>query len=345
LAHHSRARFKWREYELLDTGVFDADRYFDVFVEYAKGEPEDLLIRISAVNRGPEPAALHVLPTVWNRNTWSWRGGSSKPELVRTADCDGASVVRAQHTDALLLESLPGPYYFYCDSKPPVLFTENETNNERLFGGQNASPYVKDGINNFIVNGQQAATNSANTGTKVSAVYPMTIGPGQTGTVRLRLTTSEPKSSFRPFADFDQILADRLRDADEFHDSITPAKVKEDPDRANIMRQANAGMLWTKQYFHYDLGTWLQEHNIGPSSPPWMRARLRNADWFHMHNKDIISMPEKWEYPWYAAWDLAFHMLPFATLDPDFAKPTRPHALLNRVRGSSGQVEGLLRVR
>ena len=339
LIENNRRRSRYDlEYELLDTGIFDGDRYFDVFVEYAKSEPDDLLIQISAVNRGPEPAALHVLPSLWYRNTWSWGGGSSKPQLVRTADWDGASVVRAEHTDPLFLESLPGSYYLYCDGTPPILFTENETNNERLFRGQNASPYVKDGINNFIVNGQKPATNPANIGTKASPVYPLTIQSGQTGTVRLRLTTSEPTRSFHPFKHFDQIFADRLREADEFYDSITPEKVKTDPDRANIMRQAYAGMLWGKQYFHYDLATWLEEHNVGPQSPPWMRARVRNAEWFHMHNDDIISMPDKWEYPWYAAWDLAFHMLPFVTLDPDFAKTQLDLMLRNDYLHPNGQV-------
>ncbi|HST10816.1 MAG TPA: hypothetical protein VLL05_10600, partial [Terriglobales bacterium] len=326
------------EYELLDTRVCDGDRYFDVFVEYAKGGPEDLLIQIRAVNRGSEQAALHVLPTLWYRNTWSWRGGGSKPELVQSQGWDGANVVRARHTDPLFLESLPGDRYLYCDGTPTILFTENETNNERLFGSQNASRYVKDGINNYIVNGQQASTNPANIGTKASPVYPMTIGPGQTSTVRLRLTTSEPGASFRPFADFAQILADRLREADEFHDSITPEKVKADPDRANIMRQARAGMLWSKQYFHYDLATWLEEHNVGPSSPPAMRAQVRNAEWFHMRNDDIISMPDKWEYPWYAAWDLAFHMLPYVSLDPDFAKSQLDLMLRNDYLHPNGQI-------
>ncbi|HKR85876.1 MAG TPA: hypothetical protein VJS37_17085 [Terriglobales bacterium] len=339
LIENNRQRSRYElEYELLDTGVFDDDRYFDVFVEYAKNEPEDLLIQVSAVNRGPEPAALQVLPSLWYRNTWSWGGGSSKPQLVRAADWHGTSVVRAQHSDPLFLESLPDSYYLYCEGTPSILFTENETNNTRLFGGQNASPYVKDGINNFIVHGEKLATNPANIGTKASPVYPMTIESGRTGTVRLRLTTSEPSGSLRPFADFDQVLADRRREADEFYDSIEPAKVKTDPDRANIMRQAYAGMLWSKQYFHYDLATWLEEHNVGPLSPPWMRARVRNAEWFHMHNDDIISMPDKWEYPWYAAWDLAFHMLPFVTLDPDFAKSQLDLMLRNDYLHPNGQV-------
>jgi hypothetical protein len=325
------------EYELLDTGVFHEDRYFDVFVEYAKGGPEDLLIRISAVNRGPEAAALHVLPTLWFRNTWSWRGGGPRPELKQAAPLDGASVVHAHHTDPLFQESL-SDYYLYCDGAPPVLFTENETNNERLFGGQNASPYVKDGINNFIVNGQHSATNPANCGTKAAPVYSMTIGPGETGIVRLRLTTAAPATLSRMFEGFDELVARRIREADEFYDSITPPSVKSNPDRAKVMRQAFAGMLWSKQYFYYDLATWLEEHNVGPKSPPWVRARVRNAEWFHMYNNDIISMPDKWEYPWYAAWDLAFHMLAFASIDPDFAKTQLDLMLRNDYLHPNGQL-------
>jgi len=218
------------------------------------------------------------------------------------------------------------------------LFTENETNNERLFGGQNASPYVKDGINNFVVHGSQAAVNPVRAGTKASADYGLAVGAGETRTVRLRLTTAGPKQAGRPFQDFDETLAGRVREADEFYDSIAPASVKADPDRARVMRQAFAGMLWTKQYFHYDLATWLEEHHVGPSSPPWMRARVRNAEWFHMHNDDIISMPDKWEYPWYAAWDLAFHVLPLASVDPDFAKSQLDLMLRNDYLHPNGQM-------
>lgn len=255
------------EYELLDTGTFEGDRYFDVFVEYAKASPEDMLIRISAVNRGPEAAALHVIPALWFRNTWSWLEGGPKPEMKQLPSNDGASVVHSRHTDPLFQASL-SEYYLYCDGAPRILFTENETNNERLFGGQNASPYVKDGINNFIVHGQHAATNPANAGTKAAAWYPMTIGPGETGSVRLRLTTANPANAGRVFEGFDEVIATRLREADEFYGGITPPPVKANPERARIMRQALAGMLWSKQYFYYDMSRWLKEHQVGPASPP-----------------------------------------------------------------------------
>ncbi len=325
------------EYELLDTGVFDGDRYFDVFVEYAKAGPEDLLIQISAINRGPEAAPLHVLPTVWFRNTWSWANGGTRPEMKQQPGQNGASIICAHHTDPLFQESLPD-YYLYCDAAPPVLFTENETNNERLFGGRNSSPYVKDGINNFIVNGQHSAVNPANAGSKAAASYALTIGPGETGTVRLRLTKTPPAEISRPFEGFDDILTSRIREADEFYDTITPAAVKADPDRTRIMRQALSGMLWSKQYFYYDLTAWLKEHHVGPSSPPWMRQRVRNAEWFHMQNDDIISMPDKWEYPWYAAWDLAFHMLPMASVDLDFTKKQLDLMLRNDYLHPNGQM-------
>ena len=218
------------------------------------------------------------------------------------------------HTDPLFQESLPD-YFLYAEGDVPLLFTENETNNERLFGAPNASPYVKDGINNYVVNGQQAAVNPANTGTKAAPHYVLTVGPGETQVVRLRLTRTAPKEAGDPFAGFDAIVSERLQDADEFYDSITPPEVKADADRARVMRQALAGMLWTKQYFYYDVNTWLKEHQIGPESAPELRRRVRNAEWFHMYNDDIISMPDKWEYPWYAAWDLAFHTLALATVD------------------------------
>ncbi len=298
------------EYELLDTGVFNEDRYFDVFVEYAKNDPEDLLIKISVVNRGPEAASLHVLPTLWFRNTWSWEGGGSKPILQRV-EHTGASVISVHHTDPLFQESLPD-YFLYAEGDVPLLFTENETNNERLFGAPNASPYVKDGINNYVVNGQQAAVNPANTGTKASPHYVLTVGPGETKVVRLRLTRTARPGSGRSVCGIRRHREQRLQDADEFYDSITPPKVKADEDRKRVMRQALSGMLWTKQYFYYDVNTWLQEHQIGPESGPELRKRVRNAEWFHMYNDDIISMPDKWEYPWYAAWDLAFHTLALA---------------------------------
>lgn len=324
------------EYELLDTGVFNEDRYFDVFVEYAKNDPEDLLIKISVVNRGPEAAWLTVLPTLWFRNTWSWEDGGSKPVLQRV-EAKGASAISAHHTDPLFQESL-ADYFLYAEGEVPVLFTENETNNERLFGGQNASQYVKDGINNYVVNGQQAAVNPANTGTKAAPQYALTVGPGETKVVRLRLTRTALNLGTDPFAGFDAIVSKRLQEADEFYDSIAPPKVKADADRARVLRQALSGMLWTKQYFYYDLNTWLKEHHVGPDSPPELRRRMRNAEWFHMFNDDIISMPDKWEYPWYAAWDLAFHTLVLATVDPDFAKSQLDLMLRNDYLHPNGQM-------
>jgi hypothetical protein len=324
------------EYELLETGVFDGDRYFDVFVEYAKAGPEDILIKISACNRGPEPAPLHLLPTLWFRNTWVWAGGGDKPVLARV-EHDGASVIAARHSDALIREFLPD-HHLYCEGPVPLLFVENETNNERLFGAANASPYVKDGINDFVVHGRQEAVNPAGTGTKASAHYSWTVGAGETRTIRLRLTRAVPAEIGSPFQHFDETFGDRIHDTDEFYDSITPPAVKAVPDRALVMRQAFAGMLWSKQYYNYDVHTWLKEHGVGPESTPAERARVPNGSWYHMFNGDIISMPDKWEYPWYAAWDLAFHTLPLASVDPQFAKSQLTLLLRNEYLHPNGQM-------
>jgi len=324
------------EYELLDTGVFEGDRYFDVLVEYAKGEPEDVLIRINVCNRGPEPAELHILPTLWFRNTWSWPGGGTKPTLAQTNQTR-ATLVSAVHSDPLFREFL-SDYNLFCEGTVPILFTENETNNERLFGAANASPYVKDGINNFVVHGQKDAVNPALTGTKAAAHYALTIGSGESQTIRLRLTRAVQGETGSPFRQFDETFKERIREADEFYDSITPPSVKAAPERARVMRQALAGMLWSKQYYYYDLHTWLKEHNIGQGSTPAERAGTRNGSWFHMFNSDVISMPDKWEYPWYAAWDLAFHTLPLASVDPDFAKAQLALLLRNEYIHPNGQM-------
>jgi hypothetical protein len=324
------------EYELLDTGVFDDNRYFDVFVEYAKASPDDVLIRISVCNRGPDAAPLHVLPTLWFRNTWSQAGGGSKPALTKVGFA-GHAVVHARHSDAMFQESL-ADYFLYCDADVPLLFTENETNNARLFGSANASPYVKDGIHNFVVHGEATAVNPAHEGTKVSAHYQVSVGAGKTQVIKLRLTTRVPGQSGPPFADFDAVFAARVNEADAFYGSITPAAVRKDPDRANVMRQALAGMLWTKQYFYYDLDLWLDEHGAGTHLPQHERRRVRNSEWAHMFNDDIISMPDKWEYPWYAAWDLAFHMIPLGMVDPDFAKQQLDLMLRNDYLHPNGQL-------
>jgi hypothetical protein len=326
------------EYELLDTGVFEGDRYFDVFVEYAKGEgPEDILIRISACNRGPDAAVLHLLPTLWFRNTWSWSEEGSKP-ILQSAGGDQRSIIHAHHTDPLLQEQLPD-CYLYCDSTVDLLFTENETNNARLFGGTNASPYVKDGINNYVVNGKEDAVNPLQSGTKVSPHYQLIVAAGGTEVVRLRLTRNVPDQLGSPFAGFDGVFQTRIEEADAFYEFITPAKVKEEsPERANLMRQALAGMLWSKQYFYYDVAKWLEEHHITPWSGTEQRQRIRNGEWFHAYCDDIISMPDKWEYPWFAAWDLAFHMLPLSIVDSDFAKAQLDLMLRNDYLHPNGQI-------
>ena len=306
------------EYELLDTGVFNDDRYFDVFVEYAKDGPEDILVRITAVNRGPDAAELHLLPTLWFRNDWSaWIAESNraaeKPNLKQIEAAAGTSAVAVTHP-------LLGEYIFSCEGDVPLLFTENETNHERLFPGQkNESPYVKDGINNCVVQGKQGAVNPEKQGTKVAAHYQINVGAGQTKVIRLRLLQTVLRSRKRqtPFgSDLTTIFADRLREADEFYQSVTPPSVSE--DAANVMRQALAGMLWSKQFFFFDGDNWLDEHHSNPLHTGYRNSR--NSEWFHMLNEDIISMPDKWEYPWYAAWDLAFHTLPLSIVDPDFAK-------------------------
>src|SRR5881296_1786930 len=305
------------EYELLDTGVFDQDRYFDVFVEYAKESPDDILVQISLCNRGKKAASLHVLPTLWFRNTWSWPGGGSKP-VLRSVKGAKRSVIHAHHTDPLFQESLTDSY-LYCEDTVPLLFTENETNHARLFGAANRSPYVKDGIHDYIIHGQKDAVNPDGVGTKVSPHYQLTVGPGATQVVRLRLSQTAPGELRDPFGKFDAVVGARQKEADEFYDAITPPAVKADRDRATVLRQALAGMLWSKQYYYFDADQWLTEHHAHPLHREDRQAS-RNREWFHMVNDDIISMPDKWEYPWYAAWALAFHTVALSAVDPDFAK-------------------------
>jgi hypothetical protein len=304
------------EYELLDTGVFNEDRYFDVFIEYAKEGPEDILVKISAVNRGPEAADIHVLPTLWFRNDWSeWiaksNRASGKPMLTQVKSPKGVSVLIANH-------SRLGEYTLYCEGNVPLLFAENETNHERLFPLQkNESPYAKDGINDFVVQGIEGAVNPEHKGTKAAAYYQLTIGAGKTSVIRLRLAKNQDADNDTPLGQgFDNIFDERLREADDFHRSITPPSVT--ADEAGVMRQAIAGMLWSKQFFFFDGDNWLDEHNSNPLHSGF--RNMRNSEWYHMLNMDIISMPDKWEYPWYAAWDLAFHTLPLSIVDPDFAK-------------------------
>ncbi len=324
------------EYELIDTGVFNENRYFDVFVEYAKQSPEDILIRITAHNRGPETATLHLLPTLWFRNTWSWSQGGPRPVLKQISGPANASVVAASHAEM-------GDIFLYCESDAPLLFTENETNCLRLYGQPNPNPYVKDGINECVVNGRSEAVNPRKIGAKVSSHQQVDVPAGESITARLRLTTiaphmlkqAYPQSAGDPFGlAFDQTLAVRQREADEFYRGITPPSLSE--DSARVMRQSLAGMLWTKQYYYFDLDKWLAEHGIEPLNPT--ARRVRNEQWFHMVNSDVISMPDKWEYPWYAAWDLAFHVIPLGLVDLDFAKQQLDLMLREMYLHPSGQV-------
>jgi hypothetical protein len=297
------------EYELLDTGIFEGDRYFDVFVEYAKQTPEDMLIQISAVNRGSEPAALHVLPTLWFRNTWTWWPDTPKPVLKQAAGKGDIRVVVASHPGL-------GERYLCCEGAPSLFFTENETNNERIFGTANASPYVKDAINEYVVHGKREAVNPEHRGTKAAAHYELSVGAGQTATIRLRLSPMAATSMGDPFSGFAETMKTRKHEADEFYRVITPERVGE--DEARVMRQALAGMLWGKQFFCFEVDKWLKEHGVDPTQHG--HKQMRNSEWFHMINDHVISMPDKWEYPWYAAWDLAFHTMALSTVDLDFAK-------------------------
>jgi len=293
------------EFELMDTGVFDEDRYFEVVVEYAKAEIDDILIRVSVTNRGPEASECHLLPSLWFRNTWSWEAGSPKPRLAVSAP----SVIEAEH-DSL------GRRWLACGGAPDLLFTENETNFERLYGVGNRSPYVKDGINDCLVQGRLDAVNPAHEGTKAAAHYRLALRPGETVSVKLRLANTPPHGQCLA-GEFDALFAQRLREADAFYATVIPASL--DADARRVMRQAFAGLLWSKQFYHYSVWRWL-EGDPGFPPPPAARLDGRNHEWLHLYNEDVISMPDKWEYPWYAAWDLAFHCVPFALVDPDFAK-------------------------
>ncbi|MCE9590063.1 MAG: glucosidase [Planctomycetes bacterium] len=315
LEENERRGRKVGEFELADTGVFDGSRYFDVFVEYAKAGPEDVLVKVTVANRGPERARVHVLPTLWFRNTWVWgckhEGCEVKPRMWG----EGPATV---HTDHASL----GRHRFSVDRGPdgkfaPLLFTENETNNERLFDAPNLSKWVKDGNESFVIRGVKEAVNPKPFGTKVAPHFVPDLGPGEEAVVRLRLTL-ESEATDAPFgAEFEDVFTTRKSEADAFYDSHMPAHLT--PSERGVMRQAYAGLLWSKQFYHYIVKDWLDGDPSMPP-PPARRFNGRNADWGHLFNRDVISMPDKWEYPWYAAWDLAFHMIPFAKIDPRFAK-------------------------
>ena len=324
------------EFELLDTGVFQENRYFDVFIEYAKGDWEDILVRITAYNRGPEAANLHILPTFWFRNTWSWGKDLRRPVVRRAADLPAGVCVEVEHWQY-------GKRWLLSAGKPELLFTENETNYVRLFNYRERVPYVKDAFHEYVIRGNKAAVNPALTGTKMAAHYAFGLGSGESATVKLRLTDLDPLGTMDPelpwvgsgtaagqykagattlapgdFGEgFDAVFAHRMREADEFYDSRIPRRLSD--DARLVMRQAYSGMLWSKQFYHYDVATWLGGDPAGPP-PPAVRQKGRNKDWTHLYNDDVLSMPDKWEYPWYAAWDLAFHCIPLAIVDADFAK-------------------------
>jgi len=311
LVEENRRRGKQEpEYELMDTGVFEENRYFDVFVEYCKADSEDLLVRINVANRGPDTAAIDLLPTVWFRNTWSWDRNEQRP-LMEVVTDRSESTIHLSHPQY-------GDRWLYAEGMPQLLFTENETNLERLYGVQNSSRWVKDGIGEFIVQGRKDAVNPAKVGTKAAAHYPLTVLSGETVRVQLRLSQRKFGAADRPFGrGFDRIFNGRACEANEFYETVIPSELSD--DAKNVMRQSLAGMLWSKQFYHYEVKRWLDGDPEGPP-PPDQRHHGRNHEWSHLYNADVISMPDKWEYPWYAAWDLAFHCIPLSLVDPDFAK-------------------------
>ena len=311
VAENARRDRSQPEYELLDTGIFDGDRYFDVQVEYAKADVEDILARITVTNRGPGAARIDLLPTIWFRNTWSWSPGAAKPRLARAATADAAVALESKGT---------GRRWLYCDGAPVLLFTENETHCERCFDTPSGGPYVKDAFHRFVVDGEAAAVNPAQAGTKAAARYTIDLAAGASVEVRLRLSDQAPSAdpALAPFGEgFAAVFDARIREADEFYASIIPAT--QSADARAVSRQAFAGLLWSKQFYHYVVKQWL-DGDPGSPPPPPERLTGRNAEWTHVYNADVLAMPDTWEYPWYAAWDLAFHAVALAVVDADFAK-------------------------
>jgi len=336
VAENGRRNRTQPEFELMDTGVFAENRYFDVFVEYAKADVEDILIKLIVVNRGPEAATLHLLPSLWFRNTWSWGKDGRRPTMRKTVGPENCRCVEVQHWQY-------GKRWLLCAGQPQLLFTENETNYERVFAGKSPTPFVKDAFHEYLIQKNQSAINPQQTGTKMAAYYPLTLGPGDSTTLKLRLTDIDPQGAINNDAKkvttnsspthsdhndevptaadfgagFEHLFELRQKEADDFYGSRVPKDISEDA-RA-VMRQALSGMLWSKQFYHYDVLTWLTG-DPGQPTPPEERWNGRNKDWTQLYNDDIISMPDKWEYPWYAAWDLTFHCVSLAIIDPDFAK-------------------------
>jgi hypothetical protein len=289
------------EFELLDTGIFDEDRYFDVFVEYAKAGVEDILMLVTIHNRGPAAASVHVLPQIWFRNTWSWKKDAARPTMERNA---GGEII-AKHATL-------GNYHFYGDENPELLFCENETNARRIFGMEDARGFFKDAFHEYLIGGDEGAVNPNHAGTKAAAHYTLEIPAGESRRIRARLVDHKLA---KPFRDFDEVVEDRRREADEFYAALQQDLI--DPDARAVQRQAFAGMIWSKQFYYFDVPEWLRGDETQPPPPA---GRKRNREWMHLNNADIISMPDKWEYPWFAAWDLAFHCIPLAMIDAEFAK-------------------------
>jgi len=310
------------EYELMDTGIFDDNRYFDVFVEFAKAAPEDILIRISIINRGPDSANLHILPHLWFRNTGWLESGEPMPSVAEHHPLDEMPVINATHWDL-------GHRYLYCEGAKELLFTNNETNIERIFGQKNRTPYVKDGINNYIVDGVKSGLNPEGIGTKSAAHYEITVPPSKMHVIRLRFTDAASATPHQSFfgKEFDHVLAERHREANQFYSLLAPESA--DVEQRRVLRQGLAGMLWSKQTYIYEASRWLQEHE---------HLNTRNSRWIHLYTRDVISMPDKWEYPWFAAWDLAFHAVALAFVDPDFALQQLELMLRERYLHPSGQI-------
>ena len=309
------------EYELLDTGIFAEKRYFDVFIEYAKSGVEDILIKITAFNRGPDAASLNILPTLWFRNTWAWGKDLRRPILRRAPDTAGALCTELEHWQY-------GKRWLLCSGAPELLFTENETNYVKLFNYPTRNHFVKDAFHEYLIGNNKSAVNPQQTGTKMAANYPLHLAPGESATLKLRLTDLNPLDPLEAnpndvpspndfAAGFDGVFSERQKDAEEFYATRIPSQLS--GDARLVMRQAYSGMLWSKQFYHYDVRTWLDGDPAGPVPPP-ERLHGRNKDWGHLYNDDVLSMPDAWEYPWFAAWDLAFHCVPLAIVDPDFAK-------------------------
>ncbi len=330
----NRRRSKYEpEYELLDTGVFSEHKYFDIFVEYAKETAEDIFIKISVYNRGHEDALLELLPTLWFRNTWSWSDGGPKPSM-RSLSKDKHCGVHTTHHETFFAEHTKD-HYFYCDRTVQLLFCENETNKQKVFGQKNTGHYFKDGINDYIINENRHAINPDKRGTKVAARYRLNVKAGQCEVVHLRLGT---KRTEHPFENLETVFDTRIREANAFYDDLIPDSLKQQKDKYELMRQALSGMLWGKQFFHYDVDQWIKEHNINVWTLPSNQKVIRNQEWTHMFNNDIISMPDKWEYPWYASWDLAFHTLPLNLVDSDFTKEQLDLILRSSYIHPNGQI-------